>query len=282
MGIVYGLAAALFWGTGDFFINRLTLLAGTIRSLILTQIFSLIIWIVVVCLTRTGVATPELWGMAILSGCFHVIGLALTYRAFEIGTLSIVSPLASSFAVVTALLELVSGERTPALALLGTGCVVLGIIVVTRFSSSDGPTSLRGVPEAIGSALAFGIMFWLISGVETKMGVAWPLMILKTMALLSALGAFLLSRKKTTDEPTTFKWRPELGLAFSIGALDTLAWAAWIFGTHFSFKTVVTALASAFSAVTVIMAAFLLKERLRVQQYGGIALLLAGIVLVSV
>lgn len=281
MGILYGLAAAFFWGTGDYVINRLTALAGTIRSLLLTQIFSLLIWIVVVCFTRTGVATGEIWLYALVAGAFHVVGLALTYRAFEIGTLSLVSPLASSFAIVTALLELLSGERTPAPALIGTALLVAGIVVITRFSANDETSTLRGVPEAIGSAVAFGIMFWLIAGVEHQMGVAWPLMILKTMALLSAFVSLLLSRRRKSIQSSPFNWKPESGMGVMIAALDSLAWAAWIFGTHVSFATIATALASTFSAVTVVMAALLLKERLRREQYIGIAILLVGIALVS-
>lgn len=282
MGVIYGLAAAFFWGTGDYVINRLTVVAGTIRALLLTQIFSLMVWIVVVLLTGSGVATAGLVGLAILAGVFHVIGLVLTYRAFEIGTLSLVSPLASSFAIVTALLELMSGERAPVPALAGTALLICGIIVITRYSANDETMTLKGVPEAIGSAIAFGVMFWLISGVETKMGVAWPLMILKTMALASAFITLMIGRRKSSKvESTKFNWKPEIGMGAAVAVLDSLAWAAWIYGTHFSFKTIVTALASAFSAVTVVMAAILLKERLRTQQYIGIGILLAGIVLVS-
>jgi hypothetical protein len=41
-------------------------------------------------------------------------GTLLLYRSFAIGTLALVSPIASAFAVVSALLALLAGER-PAL-----------------------------------------------------------------------------------------------------------------------------------------------------------------------
>src|SRR4051812_23127752 len=87
VGILFGLAAALLWGGGDVLINRLTVLIGTSRSLIYTQLLSLLFWVVYAGAggfpANSGV-NP--WGLAAICGVFHVGGLILTYRAFEIGT----------------------------------------------------------------------------------------------------------------------------------------------------------------------------------------------------
>jgi drug/metabolite transporter (DMT)-like permease len=117
LGIIYGLLAAILWGGGDVLINRLTVHAGTTRALVLTQVLSLLFWIVyAVAYGFPGGKGMDPWMVAVVAGFFHVAGLVLTYRAFEIGTLSIVSPIASSFAIVTAVLALITGERPSAIA----------------------------------------------------------------------------------------------------------------------------------------------------------------------
>ena len=87
MGVLYGLLAALLWGSGDFLINRLTSLIGTSRALVVTQVISLICWLVVALFIGVPAhASNALWVTAVFCGLFHVIGLALTYKAFEVGT----------------------------------------------------------------------------------------------------------------------------------------------------------------------------------------------------
>ena len=283
MGIVYGLLAALLWGGGDVLINRLTQFIGTSKSLVLTQLLSLLFWVVYATIhgfpTNPG-SSP--WQIAAICGVFHVAGLVLTYRAFEIGTLSIVSPIASSFAIVTAVLALATGEKPASLAILGAFMLVLGVVVVTRASGSGGNATLKGVPEALGSAIGFGVMFWLIDRSTPALGMAWPLVVLKVMASSYAVVAVLASKKKEeVAAPATASKAHVWLLAAGVALSDSLAWVAFILGTNTSYTSVVTALASLFSVVTVVLAALLLRERLNRPQWAGIVTIFAGILLVS-
>jgi drug/metabolite transporter (DMT)-like permease len=282
LGIIYGLLAAILWGGGDVLINRLTVHAGTTRALVLTQVLSLLFWIVyAVAYGFPGGKGMDPWMVAVVAGFFHVAGLVLTYRAFEIGTLSIVSPIASSFAIVTAVLALITGERPSAIALGGAALLVLGMIVVTRASSQDSNATLKGVPEALGSAIGFGVMFWLIPRSESVLGIAWPLVVLKTMAMLSAVTAMVFGKK--AEETTAVLSRSQVWI-FGIGVAvtDSLAWVCVIISQRASFVSIGTALASLFSVVTVVLAAVLLRERLNRVQFAGIAAIFAGILLVSI
>ncbi|HJP82653.1 MAG TPA: DMT family transporter [Fimbriimonadaceae bacterium] len=281
MGIVYGLGAALFWGLGDFAITALARIVGTARCLLYIQIFSLASWIALIALFPHKVA-PGLnpWLIAGLAGIFHVAGLATTYRAFEIGTLSFVSPIASSFAIVSTLLFVITGDAPAALAMLGILMLVGGIIVVTRSTTSEGPVTLRGVPEAIVSALTFGVMFWILDVyVKQPLGDVYPLILLKTMATMFAAGYV----GRTKYEPSADASIPRLvGIAFLAAILDTLAWMSYLFGTNQPLNgAVVVALASLFSVVTVVMAGIFLKEQLNKMQWLGVGIVLGGILLVS-
>ena len=178
MGILFGVLAAAFWGVGDFFITLLTRRIGTRWARLSIQALSLAAWFVLLLGgAKPGAVTAPLWGILFATAVCHVLGLALVYRAFEIGNLAIVSPISSAFAIVTAILSLVSGERPPALVLAGSLLLMAGVALATRAPSSShaSTTSLRGVPEALASAVAFGTMFWLFYFyIQPKLGYALP------------------------------------------------------------------------------------------------------------
>lgn len=281
MGILLGLGAALFWGLGDFAITTLARYVGSARSLLYIQIFSLLSWVILIWVFPhevTGGINP--WLLAGLAGIFHVAGLVTTYRAFEIGTLSFVSPFASSFAIVIVLITVMTGKGPAPVALLGTLFLVAGIVVVTRSTPSDGPVTLRGVPEAIASAICFGIMFWMIDGyVKAPLGDVYPLVLLKSLATVFAIGYAARSKMPPSEEaPKTSKL---MVMALIAALLDTLAWVCTLFGYKQGHVAVVTALASLFSVVTIFLAGIFLKERLNRLQWLGVAVVLSGILLVS-
>lgn len=290
MGVLYGLAAALCWGLGDFLITILTRRIGTPRAIFATQILSLASWLILLLMMPTSPDSGiNVWALAIIAGVCHVTALLLTYRAFEIGTLALVSPIISGFAVVTALLALMSGERPPVPALAGTFLLIVGVVLATRAPSTGGG-SVAGVPQAIGSALAFGVMFWMFDFIQPTLGFIWPLIVLKVMA--STVGLWGLRTARAEVDPlhaaatsgispaptqTVSNWMLAAGVAIA----DTSAWVVFIFGTRTEYTTVVTALASLFSAVTILLAWAFLKDRLASNQWAGIAIVLLGILLVS-
>lgn len=281
MGIVFGLAAALFWGLGDFAITTLARYVGTARCLLYIQLFSLASWVVLLAVfphQATGGMNP--WLIAALAGVFHVIGLATTYRAFEIGTLSFVSPFASSYAIITLLMFVIAGDNPAPKAIAGICLLVAGITVVTRSTKSDGPTTLKGVPEAIASAVCFGIMFWMLFAyVKEPLGDVFPLILLKIMASSFAMAYVARSPKvEATEVPPTMKL---VFIAFLAALCDTLAWVSSLYGWRENHGAVVTALSSLFSVVTIVLAGIFLKERLNKIQWLGVAVVLGGVLLVS-
>jgi len=284
VGALLGMAAALCWGLGDYFITVLTRRIGTTPALLGIQAVSLVAWIGILLVSPTmNSVSPEVWWLLGATAACHVLGLVFVYRAFELGTLSIVSPISAGFAVVTAILAMASGERPPAVALIGAGLLIGGILLATRTPSAPGaprPT-MAGVPDAILSALSFGTMFWLFYFfVQPKLGYAWPLVSLKGLAVACTLLVFLRSRKPK-PEPGTFRLRSLVILVVAAAAADTVAWLAYIGGTSTAYATVVTALASLFSVVTVLLAWMFLRERLAAHQWVGVGILLGGILLVS-
>src|SRR4051794_28292596 len=98
----YGLTAALCYGLADFFATRAARRIGTLRSLLIAQFVGMpAIGVVILVAGERPRGDAATWGAMLVVALMNFAGMALLYRAFAIGTLSLVSPIASGFAVVT-------------------------------------------------------------------------------------------------------------------------------------------------------------------------------------
>lgn len=288
IGVLLGVSAAFFWGTSDFLAARVARGVGAIRALLLTQSLGLagiatILW----WRGTLPEATPRVMLLMLGIGLTQAVAVFLFYRAFEIGKLSLVAPITSGFAVVTAILALLSGERPSALALVGAVLLICGVLFVTSQHRSSGGedadvdarSTLRGVPEAIAAAFAYGIIFWGLDYVVPELGPVWPLACLRVLAISCLLMVFLALR------PPMPLHREKTGLGWSavgVAAADTAAWISFNAGTQSADVAIVTALSSMYSAVAIFYGLLFLRERLLRVQWLGIGLILMGVLLVGV
>jgi drug/metabolite transporter (DMT)-like permease len=280
VGIVYGLAAALCFGTADFVVTQAARRTGVLPALFAIQVLGLLAVSAVVLLAGAVPAPPSAaWGVAVAIGAVNFVGTLLLYRAFAVGTLAIVSPIASGFAVVTGLLAFAGGERPPGLVLLGAVLLVLGVAAVTGGGRAGGKKSLLGVPEAIGAALCLGTYFWALDGVTPTLGWLWPVLVTRAVQLAGAAGVLVVLRQLRPGLAGTGR---NTGL-FLLGAavLDTAALLAFNLGLEQAYTTTTTALTSLYSAVAVLLAWTLRRERLSPGQWTGVGVILLGVLLVS-
>ena len=299
MGILFGLAAAICWGVADFVVTRIARELGVAQAFFYVQVIGMgLIGLLLLANPALPAPTAGIWLLVVGIGVFNMVGTLLLYRAFAIGTLAMVSPIASAFAVVSALLALLAGERPALLALLGALVLVGGVVIVSRAQNEtenegkrtkdDSSAILRpsssvfrrrlppGVPEAIGVALCFGVSFWALNFVTPALGILWPVLVLRIVEAIAVV-LFLLRRRTPPARLT----RGMAALVLAAAALDTLAFVAFNLGISSAYTSVVTALASLFSAVTVLLAWAILRERLAPMQWAGVAIILAGVLLVS-
>src|SRR5581483_175051 len=114
MGIIFGLLAALCFGLADFVVTQATRRVGVLQALFAIQLFGvLVVGGVLLVMRQVPPLSPAIWGEMVVISAVNFAGTLLLYRAFAIGTLSLVSPIASGFAVVTAILAFALGERPP-------------------------------------------------------------------------------------------------------------------------------------------------------------------------
>jgi drug/metabolite transporter (DMT)-like permease len=153
--------------------------------------------------------------------------------------------------------------------------LVGGVAVVSR-SRATGVATLTGVPEAIGASLALGVYYWTVGELTPTLGIYWP--VLATRAVQFALALSLIRWRGGKVAP------PDRSAAQSLvaaGVLDTTALVTFNLGVDSAYTSTTAALASLYSAVTIVMAWLFLRERLTRSQWTGIGVLLAGVLLVS-
>ncbi len=320
MGVLLGLLAALGWGSADFLARYATRLLGTYRTLFYMQfigLFSLSVYLLATGqlprLLETAGWQP--WAWCVLVALLNVAGSLALYRAFEVGVLMIVSPIAASYAALTVMLSLLSGETLSRLRGIGIGLALIGaVFAATSFATPpEGVKAGAGEPGrkqrlaggaglALFAAVAYGVMFWLLGfQVTPALGGIAPIWLIRlvtpcTLALVAAPARQSLRLRRQALAETGFphsrsRWSlarlrlpPGRGwwLIAGVGVLDTSAYVANTIGFATHQVAVVSVLASLFSTVTVMLAWFFLRERLHWSQWLGVAGIFAGVALVSV
>ena len=289
-----GLAAAALWGVGDLVARFATRAVGPYRTLYMQQVIGLVLVSAGLLVThgyaRAAHQPWQVWFWASVAGVLFNVGTLLLYIAFERGKLAVVSPLSASYAVVAAGLSLLSGERLGAVALVGIVLVMAGIPFASSAKEVDAPgisldsaqqpprnlgLSVSGAGWAIAAAITYGFSFWLYGyRVTPFLGgfiPVWLSYFLSTLLLIPFV-------KRRGDLP--LQWNKTL-LIIACGAVLAVSGTVCdLAGIATGHVALVTTLSSLYSTVTVILAWLTLREPMHRLQWAGVALILAGIVLV--
>lgn len=291
-GIFLGLTAALCWGVSDFVARFASRRVGAYRALLFMQAVGFAALSVYIAVTggfsRATVLGWHPWALAIFAGVLNMIGSLALYYSFEVGVLTIVAPISSSYPAITVVLAFLSGERIHALATAGIGLTLIGLILAaTSFSVPSAKIALRegtsparlskGAGWSLVSMICFGIMFWFLGfHVLPVLGAAvsvWVIRLVTSSLLLVASAPF----HQAVSLPRGSVW----WLLAVMGVMDTTAYVANNLGLRGGPVSMVTVVASLYGAITVLLSSLFLRERLERTQWLGIALLFAGIILVS-
>ncbi len=285
MGILLGLATALAWGSSDFLARFVTRRIGTLRSLFYMQTWGFLLLTLYLIVTHfwghlfDGSGwRPWAWGF--LAGGCNTVAMFSFYRCLEVGKVAVVAPLSASYPVLTLLLSMFSGERLTILRACGIAVTLLGVIFVARGEAGSDETSKnakQGIAWALFAATAFGLLFWILGlRIIATTGPYASLWLIRMTGSLVSLSALLLKRLPVFESLGTSNWQPTV-----MGFLDTGAFALSNRGMQMEQVSVITVLSSLYGAVTVVLAALFLRERVSRIQWLGIIAIFAGILLIS-
>jgi drug/metabolite transporter (DMT)-like permease len=290
LGVPLGLGSGLCWGAADFFGGIQSRRLPALTVAFWSQVAGALALAVALAVEGAPPATTGFaWGVAagVGSGC----ALVLFYRGLAEGTMSVVAPVSACGAVVPVAAAVLAGDQPGALAGLGVLAAITGVVLVSRTSGSapGTPGGTRGSPGgsrrsrrvlamALGSALGFGLFYVFVdAGTAGSRGA--PLWVI---AGARASSLVMLSAIALVGGGSALRWPGRrIGPVALVGIGDTGANLLFAFAATAGNLAVVGVLGSLYPVATVVLARWLLGERLTGGQNAGVLLALTGVGLLA-
>jgi len=266
------LVSALVWGVADFVGGLASRRSTPLQTLVLTTPAGLVLIMPLALLVGGDPAGTALPGIG--SALFGSLGILLLYAALTIGPMGIVSPIAAVIgAAIPVVVGLLQGDRPGTAAYVGMVLAVVAIVTVGL--EPQAPTddarhqkvSTKALVLAILSGIGIGGFMAVISQAPDDSGL-WSVVWARgtSTLIIAVLGGIVALRSRT---PYAAVERPVRLQALSAGVLDVGANAIYVLALQIGLLSVVSVLGSLYPAATVLLARFVLAERLRPMQKVG-------------
>lgn len=281
--VLLGLVAAGCWGVSDWLARGLSRGMGSFRAQLWSQMVGLTALGAAVAVTGAlqrglDAGSPRAWGFALLYAAL-IGGAALSFfEAFGKGSLAVVAPIVGGYGAVTVLWTLAFGARPGPWTLTGLAVVVCGAVLASVPARGTAqPGQVRGAVFAAVAAVLFGTAFFVLGReVAPTLGSLVPALLSRLVGpLILVVGALAIG---VSAAPPPAEHR--VG-AVASGLLASVATVATGLGSQGDDAAVVAVLGSLSVVVTVLIGLVLLRERLALHQWAGVALALVGIPLLA-
>jgi drug/metabolite transporter (DMT)-like permease len=267
------LGASLAWGVADFAGPLISRVLGTLRVLFWAQIGGVAMLAVALVVRGDG---PHGWGVlyAVVASIAGILGLYAYYQGMQRGQMSVVAPVAGVSAIVPVAVGFASGDSPSAIQIAGVGCALVGVGLASFEHEEGGRRLATGVGLALLASIGFGLYFpWMHAA--GKVDFWWASFTFRTTALLLVAAAAAAAR------PSLRLNARNTAIAAAVGIGDTIGNVLFAASSAHGLVSLTSVLASLYPIVTVLLAAAILKERVVGLQRAGVALTLAGVVLIG-
>jgi drug/metabolite transporter (DMT)-like permease len=283
MGIALGLAAALSWGLADYFAALSSRRTGALRVVLGFHLVATALLAVAVFASGDGISDVSgrdfVWFAFV--GALGWLSYLAFYRALAIGPISIVSPIVSAYAAVTVICAvLISNELLAAGEALAIAVVMLGVVL----ASSDlkqiraiERLAAVGLVLALATAVLIGAFVYGVAYFSDEYGWLVPIFLARALSTLFILGTAIQAGEWRFPTQS----RTLIGMIAFIAVVDTVGYVAFNFGVRHADTTVVATAAAPYSVVPIALGVALMHERPARAQWAGIALVIAGLVMLG-
>jgi drug/metabolite transporter (DMT)-like permease len=282
------LTAAVLWGGGDFSGGMAVKSAGgtmrnALRVILLSHAVSL--GILLVAVWWRGDAFPHgaalVWGLS--AGAMGGIALACFYVALSQGAMGASAALSGLLAAAIPAAVSAGAEGSPGM-LHSVGFVVAGMAIwlIAAGPNPEAKAADRGtVWLAVAGGVGFGVYFVGLKFAGAA-GVIWPLATCR-MASLTVCSLLVGAMALKTKAGGVKIRLTRVSVAWAMGAalLDTTANLLFIAATRAGRLDVAAVLASLYPASTILLAAWMLRERPTRRQGLGMAVAAAAVVMIT-
>ena len=277
LALGFGLTAALIWAVHDLLARKLAQGAAVLPIVVMVLGTGCVVLAPVAlvygdwaAMTGTAVMVSVAYGLA-----YAVAGGAL-YKAFSLAPVRLVSPVIGAYPMLSLLIALAQGQPVTWADWLAVAAIVTGIAIVALSTRDDAPEGYAAPPAvALGwaavSAVGFATTFAL--GQEaTRQGSELPAMLIGRIIALSAILTLAFARRTPVRPQAGRTWLLALMGTFDAVALGLVTAAGSLPRAEYASVT-----SSLFGVLTVLLAAWVLRERVRPVQWLGIGAVFSGI-----
>ncbi len=220
-------------------------------------------------------------GLVALNGICAAVAYQTHYHALELGPVAVVSPIGASYAVVGVALAIAFlHERPGPVAIGGMLVTVIGVMLVStdlrKFRAGlrgVGP----GVPWAVVSAFAFGVAGFLLGYLSQRGGWIVGLWASRVAQVVCYVPLAFMARSQLPR----LRDRRGLWIAIAAAIADIVGVIGLSVGADRGYVSVTLAASAIFPLVAVVLSIVILHERLVLNQQAGIALVVAGLLMLG-
>jgi drug/metabolite transporter (DMT)-like permease len=279
----FGLGSAAVWGAADFSGGLAAKKAAPTFVVAVAHGFSLLLLVAVVLVLRLQASGNGLYGL--LSGIFCGAGLIALYSALSRGSMGLSAAVSGVLtAVVPVLFSWFHDSSSSPRRLIGFAVAALAIWLVAYTPEQKSADRPRGLWLAVLAGLSFGAML-IFMHLAAANGVLSALLAMRitstSVAALAGIALWIRQRSGNAAGPV-FPAGRILLLAMLAGVLDTSGNLLYLIASRVGRLDVTAVLSSLYPAGTMLLAAWLLKERATRSQVAGMVLALAAVALISI
>jgi len=268
--------ACLCWGGSSFLAGIKSKIIPVLTLLLFSSIASVVMFAFILVIRSEPMPKDPNLLYAVLGGVGSVLGLFCFYRGLSQGAISIVVPVSGLCVLLPVISGLVQGEVLHPLQAFGIIIAVAGGMLVSWERPARGrPNQLaKGFIPALGAALGFGL-FYVVMDLAGPVDALWAATVSRTSLLLLITPAFFYVRPPLKIKAT------HIPAVSAIGMLEALAAFAYTAATTKGLLSLVSVISSLYPGVSILLAALILKERLRTYQFAAVILIFLGVSLIS-
>ncbi len=284
--IFFALFIMLGWGVGDFILAYLSKkgicpyllnLWGSIISLALISVVYFAFFF------PTTIKTADL--PLILLYVFAVVAAFIFfYKAFAVGKASLISPITSSYGILSMFFGLVFlKESLTKIQYIGIIIsfvgLLLAVINLSELKKLRIKSEVEGLKYAVATFILWGFTFTL-SAVLTKSN-DWVTPFFYSSILAVPLSFIIFRRNSSNGNSVSISGKYILlmvvaGMLLQAGAL------AYTYSVRSFPSALLAPISAGYPAVIILLAHFFFKERISIVQYVGVSLIIAGLVVAAV
>ena len=273
MAAVLAILSALMWGTADFLGGVTARRRSAVAIYLGSQAFGFVL-LLTVALVRGDWHAPlgyVWWGIGL--GISGLVAMIAFYRALALGPMGLVSPLVAIAVVVPVVVGFASGEVPSSMEIAGIVIAFIGVLLASG-PEITGAESMKPLVYTGVAAVGFGLLYvGMAKGSETSPSMT--MLTYRATSMVILLVALIVARRAGGIT------KADLPVLAAIGILDASANLLFGIASTLGMLSTTSVLSSLYPVVTAVLAAIVLRERLRPIQYVGVTVAMIGVVLLS-